>query len=61
MVPLLIPGLTELFIIGLNFAIPAGVVGGVGYLVRRVTDSGTDERIEELEAEVEELREDRNS
>ncbi|QPV64400.1 hypothetical protein I7X12_07245 [Halosimplex litoreum] len=61
MVPLLIPGLTELFIIALNFAILAGVVGGVVYLVRRVTDSGTDERVEELEAEVERLREERDS
>jgi|GEM_PF-2641732 len=61
MVPLLIPGFTELFIILINLGIVAGVVGGVVYLVRRVADSGNDERIEELEAEVEELREEHDS
>ncbi|QLH81053.1 hypothetical protein [Halosimplex pelagicum] len=61
MVPLLILGLTELIVVLVNLGIVAGVIGGVVYLVRRVTDSGDDERIEELEAEVEELREERDS
>ncbi|WP_135366404.1 hypothetical protein [Halosimplex halophilum] len=61
MVLLLLLGLTELFVILVNLGILACVVGGVVYLVRRFTDSGTDERIEELEAEVEELREERDS
>lgn len=58
---LLILGLTELIVVLINLGIVAGVVGGVVYLVRRVTDSGDDERIEKLEAEVEALREERDS
>jgi hypothetical protein len=61
MVPLLILGLTELIVILVNLGIVAGVIGGVVYLVRWVTDSGNDERVEELEAEVEELRAERDS
>ncbi|QLH76702.1 hypothetical protein HZS55_05010 [Halosimplex rubrum] len=61
MVPPLVLGLTELVVILVNLGIVAGVIGGVVYLVRRVTDSGDDERIEDLEAEVEELREERDS
>lgn len=61
MTTLLILGLTELIVVLINLGIVAGVVGGVVYLVRRATDSGDDERIEELEAEVEALREERDS
>lgn len=56
-----LPGTLELMIVLLSlffFVIPAGIIGLiVVYLLRR--ESGNDERVEELEREVEQLREER--
>ncbi|MCU4801094.1 preprotein translocase subunit TatA [Halobacteria archaeon HArc-gm2] len=58
-----LPGVQELIIILLNFIILAGLVGGLIVVVKRLTgnDSKSDERIAELEREVEELREERGT
>ncbi|WP_123537720.1 hypothetical protein [Halosimplex salinum] len=63
MVPLQVPGATELIIILLNLLIVAGFIGGLVYLVRRFggSDDDKDERIEELENRVEELEREKES
>ncbi|MFC7139593.1 hypothetical protein ACFQMA_07045 [Halosimplex aquaticum] len=60
-VPLQIPGATELLIVLMVFAFFVGIAGGIVFLVRRFGDSGKDQRIDELEQQVEELREERDS
>ncbi|WP_459191629.1 hypothetical protein [Halosimplex sp. J119] len=60
-VPLQIPGVTELIVVLVTFGFFVGIVGGIVFLVRRAGNSRKDERIDELEQQVEELREDRDS
>ncbi|WP_436926836.1 hypothetical protein [Halosimplex amylolyticum] len=61
MIPLQIPGATELVVVLLVFAVFVGIVGGIAFLVRRFGNSGKDERIDELEQQVEELQDERDS
>lgn len=58
MVPLQIPGGPELFIIALTFALYLGVPVLIALVIYSYMDgkNSYDERIERLEAEVEELR-----
>ncbi|WP_415380277.1 hypothetical protein [Halosimplex sp. TS25] len=61
MVPLQIPGATELMILLMIFAFFVGIAGAIVFLVRRFGDFGKDERIDELEQQVEELQNERDS
>ncbi|RQG94033.1 preprotein translocase subunit TatA [Natrarchaeobius chitinivorans] len=56
--PLQVPGGPELVVILFIFLIPVAIIAGIVYLLQRGSNTGDEQRIEELERQVEELKSD---